>query len=172
MQSIVNDCNIEHVHTYLYCFVKMYQKIFNLWLIIFCEQKYFERTANNIGIFEVKSNTTSNFSILHYYIFKDFCIRSMSDNEIPVVEVSIKREVSCDLTVEKCFSQKAIVCALAPLIRIEKRALCGVVKEFCIRKCPNGLRCKKVRGEIDFLNKSGYKNPYSHLLSCLCKVSW
>ena len=95
----------------------------------------------------------------------------MSDNEIPVVDVFIKPEVSCDLTIEKILLHKAIVCSLAPLIRIEKRAHGGVVKEFCVRKCPNGLCCKKVRGEINFLNKSGYKNPYSHLLSCLCKVS-
>ena len=94
----------------------------------------------------------------------------MSDNEILVVEVSIKSEVSCDLTVEKKNLQKAIVCALAPLIRIEKRALCSVVKDFCVRKFPNGLCCKKVRGGINFLNKSGYKNPIFSLALVFVQV--
>ena len=95
----------------------------------------------------------------------------MSENENLVPAVFIKSEEPCDLTVEKSLSQKDIVFALAPLIRVEKRVHGGIEKDLCTRKWPNGLRCKKARGEIDFLNKSGYKNPYSHLLSCVCKVS-
>ena len=52
----------------------------------------------------------------------------MSDSENLVADVLIKREVSCDLTIEKSISQTDIMCALAPLICIEKRANGGVVK--------------------------------------------
>ena len=69
-------------------------------------------------------------------------------------------------------SQKEIVCALAPLLRVEKKEVGGVSKEYCIRKCPNGAsKCKNKNGEIVYANKTGYKNPHSHLATCLFKVS-
>ena len=63
-----------------------------------------------------------------------------------------------------------IVTALAPLLRIEKREVNGTKKEYCVRKCPNGKNCKNKNGEIVYLNKTGFKNPHSHLQSCLAKV--
>ena len=63
-----------------------------------------------------------------------------------------------------------IVTALAPLLRIEKREVNGTEKEYCVRKYPNGKNCKNKNGEIVYLNKTGFKNPHSHLQSCLAKV--
>ena len=63
-----------------------------------------------------------------------------------------------------------IVTALAPLLRIEKREVNGTEKEYCVRKCPNGKNCKNKNGEIVYLNKTDFKNPHSHLQSCLAKV--
>ena len=69
-------------------------------------------------------------------------------------------------------SQKEIVCALAPLLRIEKKDVEGFTKEYCVRKCPNGAeKCKKNNGETIYVNNTGYKNPPSHLEICLFKVS-
>ena len=67
-------------------------------------------------------------------------------------------------------SQRDIVTALAPLLWIKKREVNGIEKEYCVRKCPNGKSCKNKNGEIVYLNKTGFKNPHSHLQSCLAKV--
>ena len=68
-------------------------------------------------------------------------------------------------------SKKDIVVALAPLLRIKKHEIGGVEKEYCIRKCPNGpSKCKNKNAEICYANKTGFKNPHSHLATCLFKV--
>ena len=70
-------------------------------------------------------------------------------------------------------SKKDIVVALAPLLRIKKREIGGVEKEYCIRKCPNGTsKCKNKNAEIFYANKTGFKNPHSHLATCVFKVSF
>ena len=70
-------------------------------------------------------------------------------------------------------NQRDIVCALAPIIRIEKREVKGALKEYCVRKCPNGpTKCKNKNAEIVYGYKTGFKNPHSHLATCLFKVSY
>ena len=60
---------------------------------------------------------------------------------------------------------------LTPFLRIETVEKGGEKKEFVIRKCPNGQYCKNGKhGEIRYQNKTGFKNPCSHLRSCLAKV--
>ena len=46
----------------------------------------------------------------------------------------------------------------------------GTTKQLQVRQCPNANTCKEVAkaGRIEFKDKSGYTNPYSHLLSCYC----
>ena len=68
-------------------------------------------------------------------------------------------------------SARDIVQTLTPFLRIETEEKDGVKKEFVIRKCPKGEYCKNgKKGEIRYQNKTGYKNPCSHLRSCLAKV--
>ena len=75
----------------------------------------------------------------------------------------------------KCKSTKGatareLVQTLTSFVRIEKEEIRGETKEFVIVKCPNGQYCKNSSGEIRYPNKSGFKNPLSHLRSCLAKV--
>ena len=66
-----------------------------------------------------------------------------------------------------------IVQALTSFIRIEKEEKAGGTKEFkefVVVKCPNGQYCKNPNGEIRYQNKTGFKNPCSHLRSCLARV--
>ena len=83
--------------------------------------------------------------------------------------IEIKGEDNGCSSIEKV-SHKAIVQALAPFLRTEKRTVAGVEKEYTVRKCPSGTNCKNVNAEIWYINKSGFKNPQSHLRTCLCKV--
>ena len=66
---------------------------------------------------------------------------------------------------------KEIVLALTSFVRINKDEKDGTTQEFVVVKCPNGQYCKSGNGEIRYPNKSGYKNPLSHLCSCLARVS-
>ena len=76
--------------------------------------------------------------------------------------------------VVRCKQVKAsamdIVQALTSFIRIEKGDKAGGTKEFVVVKCPNGKYCKNPNGEIRYQNKTGFKNPCSHLRSCLARV--
>ena len=65
---------------------------------------------------------------------------------------------------------RELVQTLTTFIRLEKEEKDGASKEFVVVKCPNGQYCKNGNGEIRYPNKSGYKNPLSHLCSCLAKV--
>ena len=65
---------------------------------------------------------------------------------------------------------REIVQTLTSFVIIEKEENDGKSKEFVVVKCPNGQYCKNGNGEIHYPNKSGYKNPSSHLWSCLAKV--
>ena len=94
----------------------------------------------------------------------------------PPSSSSIEKEGTTEIKGEDGFSQtekvshKAIVQALAPFLRTEKRTVAGVEKEYTVRKCPSGTHCKNVNAEIRYISKSGFKNPQSHLRICLCKV--
>ena len=78
--------------------------------------------------------------------------------------------------VPRCKQVKAsamdIVQALTSFIRIEKEDKADGTnsKEFVVLKCPNGQYCKNPNGEIRYQNKTGFKNPCSHLRSCLARV--
>lgn len=65
---------------------------------------------------------------------------------------------------------KEVVQTLTSFVRIAKDEKDGISREFVVVKCPNGQYCKNTNAEIRYPNKSGYKNPYSHLRSCLAKV--
>ena len=39
--------------------------------------------------------------------------------------------------------------------------------EYVVHECPNKKYCKNKEGHITYQNKSGYKNPHSHLRSCI-----
>ena len=65
-------------------------------------------------------------------------------------------------------AQKDIVLALAPFVCIEtKLNEKGKNVEYVVRECPNKKYCKNKNGRIKYQNKAGYKNPHSHLRSCL-----
>ena len=65
---------------------------------------------------------------------------------------------------------KDVVQTLTTFVRIVKEEKDSTSWEFVVVKCPNGQYCKNSNAEIRYPNKSGYKNPYSHLRSCLAKV--
>ena len=68
--------------------------------------------------------------------------------------------------------KEEIVLALTPFVRYEtKTDENGKTKQYVVRECPNKKYCKNEGGLIRFLNKSGYKNPHSHLRVCVAKVS-
>ena len=71
---------------------------------------------------------------------------------------------------KKALTARELVQTLTTFIRLEKEEKDGASKEFVVVKCPNGQYCKNGNGEIHYPNKSGYKNPLSHLRSCLAKV--
>ena len=93
---------------------------------------------------------------------------SSSIGEEGTIELKGEDDDRCSSTQK--VSHKAIVQALAPFLRTEKKTVAGVEKEYTVRKCPSGTHCKNEKGEIWYINKSGFKNPQSHLRTCLCKV--
>ena len=116
-------------------------------------------------------------SFLHLIVCKQLFVKCVSAY---IQEMSASSKSASPAVSEKekgsilgeTISQKDIVCALAPLLRTEKKKVGGVSKEFCIRQCPNrAAKCKNKNGEIIHANKTGYKNPHSHLATCLFKVS-
>ena len=68
----------------------------------------------------------------------------------------------------KKISAKDIVQGLTSFVRIDKDGEGN--KEFVVVKCPKGEYCKNPNGEIRYQNKTGFKNPCSHLRSCLARV--
>ena len=91
------------------------------------------------------------------------------------IRPSLDSSSSTSTTAEKPKSIKGptareLVQTLTSFVRIEKEQIRGATKEFVIVKCPNGQYCKNSSGEIRYPNKSGFKNPLSHLRSCLAKV--
>ena len=94
----------------------------------------------------------------------------MDEKKIDPVRYSTDSSTK-DPLVKRKVSAQDIVRTLTPFLRIESEEKDGVKKEFVIRKCPNGQYCKNGKhGEIRYQNKTGYKNPCSHLRSCLAKV--
>ena len=79
---------------------------------------------------------------------------------------------TCILARNKSPTKEEIVLALTPFVRYEtKTDEKGKTKKYMVRECPNKKYCKNEGGLIRFLNKSGYKNPHSHLRVCVAKVS-
>ena len=66
----------------------------------------------------------------------------------------------------KKVSAKDIVQGLTSFIRIDKEGR----KDFVVVKCPKGQYCKNPNAEIRYQHKTGFKNPCSHLRSCLARV--
>ena len=63
-----------------------------------------------------------------------------------------------------------LVKTLTSFVRIETDEKNGTTREFVVVKCPNGQYCKNGNAEIRYPKNFGYKNPLSHLRSCLAKV--
>ena len=66
----------------------------------------------------------------------------------------------------KKISAKDIVQGLTSFVRFDKEGN----KEFVVVKCPKGQYCKNPNAEIRYQNKTGFKNPCSHLRTCLARV--
>ena len=70
----------------------------------------------------------------------------------------------------KFATPRDLVKTLTSFVRIETSEKNGTTQEFVVVKCPNGQYCKNGNAEIRYPKNFGYKNPLSHLRSCLAKV--
>ena len=82
----------------------------------------------------------------------------------------ILKDASIFKPVTNVASAKDIDRSLTTFIRTEKEDRGGKTYEFIVVKCPKGQYCKNSNAEIRYQNKSGFKNPFSHLRSCLAQV--
>ena len=89
-----------------------------------------------------------------------------------IINFQPDKKRTCILARDKSPTKEEIVLALTPFVRYEtKTDKNGKTKQYVVRECPNKKYCKNEGGLIRFLNKSGYKNPHSHLRVCVAKVS-
>ena len=89
-----------------------------------------------------------------------------------IVSFQPEAKRTCIVARNKSPTKEQIVLALTPFVRYEtKTDENGKTKQYAVRECPNKKYCKNEGGLIRYLNKSGYKNPHSHLRVCVAKVS-
>ena len=69
--------------------------------------------------------------------------------------------------------QKDVVLLLCKFIHLEERSLeskdVSRSVKYEVRKCPNGPLCKSPQSHIIFRHKTGFANPYKHLVTCVGK---
>ena len=81
-----------------------------------------------------------------------------------------EKDLSICKPVTNFASAQEIVRSLTTFIRTEKEERNGKTVEYIVVKCPKGQYCKNSNAEIRYQNKTGFKNPFSHLRSCLAQV--